>query len=59
MNYEAFTVTLREALDGTILRSAIFDEDVRLPNLEFWSPDTDMECFTKPVHPDTCDRSIL
>lgn len=36
---------------GASLGMAAFDEDTRLPNSAVWRPDTDLDMFTDPVHP--------
>lgn len=39
-------------LQGANLLAAWFDEDTVLPDGTKWVPDTDMERFTDPDHPD-------
>ncbi len=44
---------LQEAnLEGADLEDAKFDENTTLPDKTKWTPDTDMECFTNPEHPE-------
>lgn len=39
-------------LQSTILTNTLFDENTRLPDGTYWTPDTDMARFTYPEHPD-------
>jgi Pentapeptide repeats (8 copies) len=46
-------------LVGAQLGSAIFDEHTELPDLNFWTPDTDMTRFTDPHNPDFWHPSVV
>jgi hypothetical protein len=39
-------------LAGAVLSSVEMDSRTRLPDGDYWTPDTDMQCYTDPAHPE-------